>query len=114
MIRQISILLTVLTLGSAPALAGDGTARAAVGGGLGGALGALLGQELGGPNGAILGGGLGAAAGAAVATQVQRERQYYPQPVYGYQERVYVEERPWGRRPGHRRGHHWGHHRHDD
>jgi hypothetical protein len=71
-----SLLLAVLC--SAPALAGNQSLDAAIGGGLGGAAGAAIGSELGGRQGAIVGGALGAATGAAVTTSGHREPEYVP------------------------------------
>lgn len=77
MIRCGPYIALIAALIATPALAGNQTLDAAIGGGLGGAAGAAIGNEVGGRNGAILGGALGAAGGAAVTTDEQRDRRYH-------------------------------------
>ncbi len=96
--RSLIILTLAASLAAGPALAGDYSSRAAVGGALGGALGAYVGAETQGRNGALLGGVLGAAVGTAIATDgYYRERErvvvrdVYREPVvrYRYDDRYY-------------------------
>jgi uncharacterized protein YcfJ len=61
------------TLTSAPAIAGNSTWDAAIGGGIGGAAGAAIGNEIGGRDGAIIGGALGGAVGVAVNTDEKHQ-----------------------------------------
>jgi hypothetical protein len=95
-LKKLSAVLIVTTVLTAPAMAGDLSTRAAIGGGLGGALGALVGSEVGGRSGAILGGGLGGALGSAVSTNGYRERRYVEREYY------YYPAKPRPRHPRHR------------
>jgi hypothetical protein len=72
--------IVVAALGM-PALAGDDTVKAAVGGGVGGAVGAAVGEELGDRKGAIIGGAIGGAVGAAIATEGDGKQRHADVPV---------------------------------
>lgn len=95
--RRTAALILGLVLANSPALAGDSTAEAVIGGAIGGAAGAAIGSEMGGREGAILGGALGAALGTAVTTDDDRHHRS--------RDRVIVRERVVHDHEPHRGGH---------
>ena len=84
---NIRYIVLAFALTSAPAIAGNSTFDAAIGGGIGGAAGAAIGNEIGGRDGAIVGGALGGAVGAAVNTDDKHH--HSRSNSYGYEQRYF-------------------------
>lgn len=72
--RSAVLTLIIAALSCGPALAGNQTTDAAIGGAIGGATGALIGSQVGGREGAVVGSAVGAATGTAIATDGDEPR----------------------------------------